>query len=65
MRAIVRFQAVALGLAIAVTGCASPPNADVDAAKAAVDRAATDARISMPPGRSRLPRMPAQPSTPS
>ena len=42
MRAIVRFQAVALGLAIAVTGCASPPNADVDAAKAAVDRAATE-----------------------
>ena len=31
-----------LGLAIAVTGCASPPNADVDAAKAAVDRAATE-----------------------
>ena len=25
-----------------VTGCASPPNADVDAAKAAVDKAATD-----------------------
>jgi hypothetical protein len=42
MRAIVRFQAIALGLAIAVTGCASPPNADVDAAKAAVDRAATE-----------------------
>ena len=42
MRAIVRFQAIALGLAITVTGCASPPNADVDAAKAAVDRAATD-----------------------
>ena len=32
----------ALGLAITVTGCASPPNADVEAAKAAVDRAATD-----------------------
>lgn len=42
MRAIVRFQAIALGLAITVTGCASPPNADVDAAKAALDRAATD-----------------------
>ena len=42
MRAIVRFRAIALGLAITVTGCASPPNADVDAAKAAVDRAATD-----------------------
>jgi TonB family protein len=42
MRVIVRFLAIALGLAISVTGCASPPNADVDAAKAAVDRAATD-----------------------
>jgi len=42
MRVIVRFQAIALGLAITVTGCASPPNADVDAAKAALDRAATD-----------------------
>jgi hypothetical protein len=42
MRAIVRFRAIALGLAITVTGCASPPSADVDAAKAAVDRAATD-----------------------
>jgi TonB family protein len=42
MRAIVRFRAVTLGLAITVTGCASPPNADVDAAKAALDRAATD-----------------------
>jgi TonB family protein len=42
MRAIVGFRAIALGLAITVTGCASPPSADVDAAKAAVDRAATD-----------------------
>jgi TonB family protein len=42
MRVIVRFRAIALGLAITVTGCASPPTADVDAAKAAVDRAATD-----------------------
>jgi TonB family protein len=42
MRVIVRFRAIALGLAITVTGCASPPNADVDAAKAALDRAATD-----------------------
>jgi TonB family protein len=42
MHAIVRFRAIALGLAIAVTGCASPPNADVDAATAALDRAATD-----------------------
>jgi TonB family protein len=42
MRVIVRFRAIALGLAITVTGCASPPNAEVDAAKAAVDRAAAD-----------------------
>lgn len=42
MRAIVTFQAVALGLAITITGCASPPNADVDAAKAALDKAAAD-----------------------
>jgi TonB family protein len=42
MPVIVRFRAIALGLAITVTGCASPPTADVDAAKAAVDRAAAD-----------------------
>ena len=42
MRVIVSVRAIALGLAIAVTGCASPPSADVDAAKAALDRAATD-----------------------
>ena len=42
MRVITRFRAIALGLAITVTGCASPPNADVDAATAALDRAATD-----------------------
>ena len=42
MRVIIRFSSIALGLAITVTGCASPPSADVDAAKAAVDRAATD-----------------------
>jgi protein TonB len=42
MRAIVRFRAIALGLAIAVTSCASPPNADVDAAKAALDKASSE-----------------------
>jgi TonB family protein len=42
MRAIVRFLAIVLSLAITGTGCASPPNADVDAAKAALDKAATD-----------------------
>ena len=36
MRGIVRFQTIALGLAITVTGCASPPSADVDAANAAL-----------------------------
>ena len=42
MRVIAGFRAIVLGLAITVTGCASPPNADVDAAKAALDRAAAD-----------------------
>ncbi len=42
MGVIVRLRAIALGLAITVTGCAAPPNADVDAAKAAFDKAATD-----------------------
>ena len=41
MRNSVRL-AIALGLAIALAGCASPPTADVDAAKAAVDKAAAD-----------------------
>ena len=42
MRVTLRFPALILGLAIAVAGCASPPSAEVDAAKAAVDKAATD-----------------------
>ncbi len=41
MRAIAKFRVVVLGLAITVTGCASPPNTDVDAAKAALDTADT------------------------
>jgi TonB family protein len=41
MRVIVRLRAITLGLAITVAGCASPPNADVDAARAALDRANT------------------------
>jgi protein TonB len=41
MRVVVRFQMVALGLAITVMGCASPPSADVDAANASVDKAVT------------------------
>ena len=36
------FRAMILCLAITVTGCAAPPSADVDAAKAAVDKAAAD-----------------------
>jgi TonB family protein len=43
MRLAVRFLAIALGLVITVSGCASPPNAEVEAARAAVDRTATDA----------------------
>jgi protein TonB len=42
MRVIVGFGAIALGLALTVTGCAAPPAADVDAARAAVDKAVTD-----------------------
>jgi len=42
MRAIVTLRAIALGLVIAVAGCASPPSADVDAATAAIDKASTD-----------------------
>jgi protein TonB len=42
MRVIVGFQAIALGLALLVTGCAAPPAAEVDAAKASVDKAVTD-----------------------
>ncbi len=36
----IRLRALAFALAISVTGCASPPSADVDAAKASLDRAA-------------------------
>ena len=42
MRVIVGFPAFALGLALLVTGCAAPPTAEVNAANAAVDKAATD-----------------------
>jgi len=42
MRVIVGFQGVALGLALTVAGCAAPPTAEVDAARAAVDKAVTD-----------------------
>jgi TonB family protein len=42
MRVTFGFRAIVLCLAITVTGCATPPSADVDAAKAAVDKAATD-----------------------
>ena len=42
MRVTLRFLAIILGLAITVTGCGSPPSAEVDAAKAAVDKATTD-----------------------
>jgi len=42
MRVIVGLRAIALGLALTVTGCAAPPTAEVDAAKAAVDKAVTD-----------------------
>jgi len=42
MRVIFRFWAIVIGLAITVSACGSPPSADVDAAKAALDRAASE-----------------------
>jgi TonB family protein len=42
MRRILRVCAIVLGCAIVVTSCASPPAADVDAAKAALEKANTD-----------------------
>ena len=36
----IRLRAFAFALAMTVTGCASPPNADVDSAKASLDKAA-------------------------
>ena len=42
MRVNFGLPAMTLCLALTVTGCAAPPSADVDAAKAAVDKAATD-----------------------
>ncbi len=41
MRVIAGFLAIALGLVLTATGCAAPPAAEVDAAKAAVDTAVT------------------------
>ncbi len=41
MRATVRFVAIALALAITAAGCGAAPAADVDAARAAVDKAVT------------------------
>jgi TonB family protein len=42
MHVIGRFAAITLGLAIGAAGCAAPPDSDVDAARASVDRAAAD-----------------------
>jgi protein TonB len=42
MRGMFKLRALVLGFAIAVTSCASPPTADVDAAKAALDKASGD-----------------------
>jgi len=41
MRATLRFLAIALAVAVTAAGCAAPPSADIDAAKAAVDKAVT------------------------
>jgi TonB family protein len=42
MRVVATSRAIALGLAITVLGCGSPPSADVEAANAAIDKAAAD-----------------------
>ena len=42
MRATLRFGAIALALAVTAAGCGALPTADVDAARAAVDKAVTD-----------------------
>ena len=63
MRVMVIFRTIVLGLALTVMGCASPPSADVDAARAAVDKAVTDGASQYAPSRSRPHRMPGQPST--
>lgn len=39
---VITLRAIVVGLAITVTGCASPPSADVDAARASLDKATTD-----------------------
>jgi hypothetical protein len=36
-----KFLVITLGLALSVTACGAPPQADLDAAKAAVDAAVT------------------------
>ena len=42
MRDKVGFAAIALAVAITAAGCGAPPTADIDAAKAAVDKAVAD-----------------------
>lgn len=39
---VITFRAIALGLAITAAGCASPPSADVDAARASLEKATSD-----------------------
>jgi TonB family protein len=41
MRVLLRVRTIAVVLALIVVGCASPPSVEVDAAKAAVDKAVT------------------------
>ena len=42
MRVLTRYCPIVLGVAMIVSGCGSPPAAEVDAAKASVDKAAAD-----------------------
>jgi len=52
MRINFRLRAIVLGLAITATACGSPPTAEVDAAKAAVGKAATTDRAGQYAGES-------------
>jgi TonB family protein len=49
MRATFSLPVLALGLALTLTGCAAPPKADADSAKAALDKAASSGAIEYAP----------------
>ena len=65
MRATVRLGAIALALAITATGCGAPPTADIDAARAAVDKAVTDGAGQYAAESLKAAQEPGLPSTPN